>query len=140
MPVVLTGAAMKQTGNTSVRNTATTATPSQTLVTQFGDSLVFSAINNWTNSTTPVAGTAQTLTINGNLATNLNATDGDGYWVQVQTAVTPNAQTTVTNNDTAPTTVAHHHTMVEIMQQQPLQNNYQFVKVGNGMSVSEKIR
>lgn len=144
IPVVFTGAAMKQTGNTSVRNSATAGTPSQTLVTQFDNSWVFAAIQDWTNATSPTTGGSQTNTINGDSCIVVNATSGDGWWIQSTTAQTNAQGTTVTINDTAPATIVHHFAIVEVMAQQPLPQNYQGVKIqdnGNGvMSAGERIR
>jgi len=113
--VVFTGAATTQNGAASIRNSTASATPSQTLVTSTNNSWVFGTLQNWTSSTGPTAGASQTNTINGSSSILLNAGDGDAYWAQLQNAVTPTSGTTVTLNDTAPTSIAFHFSMVEVI-------------------------
>lgn len=114
-PVVFTGAAPIQNGNATIRNSGTAATPSQTLTTSVNNSWVFGVIQNWSNSTGATAGSSQTNTINGNSAIVTNVSDADAFWVQAATATTATSGTVVTLNDTAPTTIKHHFSMVEVV-------------------------
>jgi len=114
-PIVFTGAATTQNGNASIRNSTASATPSQTLVTSAANSWVFGIVQNFTNGTGPTAGASQTNTIDGTSSIVLNASDGDAFWVQTTNSTTSSSGTTVTLNDTAPTTIAHHFSMVEVL-------------------------
>jgi hypothetical protein len=114
-PIVFTGAAPTQNGNAAIRNSGTAATPSQTLTTSVNNSWVFGIVQNWTNSTGATAGSSQTNTINGSSAIVTNVSDLDAFWAQTTTAVTATSGTVVTLNDTAPTTIKHHFSMVEVV-------------------------
>ncbi|HEY5138668.1 MAG TPA: hypothetical protein VIJ25_05040, partial [Methylococcales bacterium] len=113
--IVFTGASPTQTGNASIRNSTSTGTPSQTLVTSAANSWVFGAIQSWTTFVSPTVGTAQTITFNGNVAFG-GSTTNDSFWVQSKNATTSTSGTTVTINDTAPTGIVHHFSMVEVLE------------------------
>lgn len=83
--------------------------PTGTLATSQADSRVFAIGDDWLKSVPRTLGSGQTLIH--------QATDavGDTYWVQAKNAVTPNAGTTVTINDTAPTSDPYNLVLVEIL-------------------------
>lgn len=62
---------------------ATSATPSATLSTTVGNSLVFAVFDNWDSNDTPAPGSGQVVQ-----SLVLNAADQDGYWLQVRSAPT----------------------------------------------------
>jgi hypothetical protein len=71
---------------------------------------VFGVGDDWSNATARTLGTGQTL-VHQDLATAV----GDTYWVQRQNSTTPVAGTSVTINDTAPTTDMFNLAIVEIL-------------------------
>jgi hypothetical protein len=77
--------------------TATSNSPTATVTTTKAQSLVFGVFDNWNNSDTPTPGSNQAIQ-----SLVLNATDVDGYWVQVQNASTPLAGTAVQMSATDP--------------------------------------
>ena len=88
---------------------ASKAAPSASLVTTRSGSWVFGVGNDWDNAIARTVGSGQTM-----VHQNLSAV-GDTYWVQRQNTSTPPAGTTVTINDTAPTTDRFNLTIVEIL-------------------------
>jgi chitodextrinase len=94
--VSFSGADTSRTGAT-VSDGGSTAGPAVGLTTTVGNSWVWGVGSDWSNATAPVPGSNQTL-IDQYLAPG-----GESYWVQDQNAVTPNAGTAVTVNDSAPT-------------------------------------
>ena len=143
--VVFTGAATTQNGNASIRNSTSTGTPSQTLVTSANNSWVFGVIQNWTSGTGPTPDANQTNAINGTSTIELDSTDGDAYWMQLQNNPTPASGTTVTIDDTAPTSIVFHFSMVEVLAAPtaPLVNTAAVTNVGptsatgNGLVTSD---
>ena len=95
-------------GATGTGNSAGGA-PTASLVTTRNNSLVFGVGNDWDNAAARTAGPNQTL-VHQYLAPN-----DDTYWVQRQNATTPLSGTTVTINDTAPTTDRYNLQTVEIL-------------------------
>jgi hypothetical protein len=85
------------TGNVAMF-TSMKGAPTGHVTTSQGNSWVFAIGDDWLNSIPRTLGTGQTLIH--------QATDsvGDTYWVQATNAITPTKGTTVTINDTAPTT------------------------------------
>jgi len=114
-PVVFTGASTTQTGAAAIYNSTSAATPSLSLTTTANNSWVFGIVQNFNNSTVGTPGSSQTITLNGTSASINNTTDGDAFWVQTTTAPTPSSGTLVTLNDTAPTSIAQHFSMIEIL-------------------------
>jgi FtsP/CotA-like multicopper oxidase with cupredoxin domain len=102
-----TAAGAAAIGATGGHSSATGA-PSASLVTTRANSWVFGAGNDWTLPIARTLGAGQTLVQQYLASTN------DTYWVQRQTASTPAAGTTVTINDTAPTTDMSNLSIVEI--------------------------
>lgn len=103
------------TGSDSVvgataRNGGASGAPSQNLITTRDNSWVWGVIWDWSNNVTPVLGSNQTQQAIVN-----DSTGGDAGWVQSQTNVTPSSGTTVTINDTSPTTDNWNLVMVEIL-------------------------
>ena len=82
--------------------------PTASLVTTRANSWVFGVGTDWDNAIPRTLGPNQTMVHQG------LATVGDTYWVQRQTNTTPAAGTTVTINDTAPTTDRYNLTIVEV--------------------------
>lgn len=117
LPIVFTGAATTQNGAANHFVPASPAVqnvPTLNVTTTAANSWVIGCVQNYDSGTGPTVGTNQTDTINGHVATELNATDGDAYWVQIQTATTPSSGTVVTINDTAPS-VRHNMSVVEVL-------------------------
>lgn len=83
--------------------------PFASLVTTRNNSWVYGVGNDWDKAISRTPGTNQSL-VNQYLATV-----GDTYWVQRQNAPTPASGTTVTINDTAPTTDRYNLTIVEVL-------------------------
>jgi hypothetical protein len=96
-------------GATATKSAATGA-PTASLVTTANNSWVFGVGDDWSNATARTLGTGQTL-VHQDLATAV----GDTYWVQRQNSTTPVAGTSVTINDTAPTTDMFNLAIVEIL-------------------------
>jgi Domain of unknown function (DUF1929)/Bacterial Ig domain/Glyoxal oxidase N-terminus/SdrD B-like domain/Kelch motif/Prealbumin-like fold domain len=83
--------------------------PTANLVTTRNSSWVFGVGNDFDNALDRTAGTAQSLVHQYKPAV------GDTYWVQRQNAATPLSGTTVTINDSAPTTDRFNLAIVEIL-------------------------
>ncbi len=94
-------------GNTASAN-ANPGAPSATLVTTRNNSWVFAVGNDWDNAITRTPGTNQTV-VHQDLTSA-----GDTYWVQMQNSTTPLSGTSVTINDTAPTTDRYNLSVVEV--------------------------
>src|SRR5205085_5284540 len=99
-------------GNTNSGSAATGA-PTASLVTTRSGSWIFGVGNDWD---TP---TLRTLPSTQILVHQYPATVGDCYWVQRQNAPTPSSGTTVTINDTAPTSDRYNLTVVEVLPPPP---------------------
>jgi hypothetical protein len=95
-------------GATGTANAASGG-PTASLVTTRNNSLVFGVGNDWDQ------GVARTPGPNQSLVHQYLAANDDTYWVQRQNAVTPLSGTTVTINDTAPTTDRYNLSIVEIL-------------------------
>ena len=95
------------TGQTASASKAKGA-PTATLTTTTANSWVFAVGNDWTASAPRTVGPNQTLVSQSTDAR------GDTYWVQSLNALTPIAGTTVTINDTAPTTDNWNLALIEI--------------------------
>jgi len=87
---------------------AKTGAPSATLVTTRNNSWVFGVGNDYDNAIARTAGTGQSV-----VHQDLTST-GDTYWVQMQNATTPLSGTSVSINDTAPTTDRYNLSIVEV--------------------------
>jgi len=83
--------------------------PTTSLVTTRNNSLVAGVGNDWDNAISRTLGPAQTM------VHQYLATVGDTYWVQRQTAVTAMSGTTVTINDTAPTSDRYNLSICEVL-------------------------
>ena len=83
--------------------------PSATLTTTRNGSWVIGVGADWDNAISRTLGANQTL-VHQYLSSN-----GDTYWVQRQTATTPLSGTSVTINDTAPTTDRYDLSTVEVL-------------------------
>jgi len=83
--------------------------PTASLVTTRNGSWVFGVGNDWDNAISRTLGPNQTM------VHQYLATVEDTYWVQRQTASTPLSGTTVTINDTAPTTDRYNLSIVEVL-------------------------
>lgn len=88
---------------------ARTGSPTASLVTTRNGSWVFGVGNDFDNNIARTPGTNQSLVHQYLAAT------GDTYWVQMQNATTPMSGTTVTINDTAPTTDRFNLSICEIL-------------------------
>lgn len=121
-PVIFTSAAPNQTGATAFRNSTASGTPSLSLTTTAPGSRVMCIVQNFSNSTTPTAGSSQTMAIISGQGNRFvaNSGDGDGFWVQMMSSNTTNSGTLVTMNNTAPTGIIFHMAMVEILANQPM--------------------
>jgi hypothetical protein len=95
-------------GATGTGNAATGA-PTASLVTTRNNSWVFAVGDDWDNAI------ARTPGANQNLVHQFLSPTGDTYWVQMQNASTPLSGTTVTINDTAPTTDRYNLSLVEVL-------------------------
>jgi len=87
---------------------AKTGAPTATLVTTRNNSWVFGVGNDYDNAIARAPGTNQTV-----VHQDLTST-GDTYWVQMQNAATPLSGTSVTINDTAPSTDRYNLSVVEV--------------------------
>jgi hypothetical protein len=87
---------------------ARTGAPSATLVTTRNNSWVFGVGNDFDNAIARTPGTGQSV-----VHQDLTST-GDTYWVQMQNAPTTLGGTSVTINDTAPTTDRYNLSAVEV--------------------------
>jgi outer membrane protein assembly factor BamB len=88
---------------------ASSGAPTASLVTTRNNSWVFGVGCDWDNATQRTLGPNQTM-VNQYLATV-----GDTYWIQRQNASTAASGTTVTINDTAPSTDRYNLTIVEVL-------------------------
>ncbi|HEY1216190.1 MAG TPA: hypothetical protein VGE93_21385, partial [Bryobacteraceae bacterium] len=88
---------------------ASSGAPTASLVTTRNSSWVFGVGNDYDNAIARTPSTGQTL-----VHQYLTPT-GDTYWVQMQNSPTPTSGTTVTINDTAPTTDRYNLTICEIL-------------------------
>ena len=88
---------------------ANSGAPAASLVTTRNNSWVFGVGTDWDRAI------ARTLGANQTMVNQYLASVGDTYWVQRQSAPTPTSGTTVTLNDTAPTTDRYNFTIVEIL-------------------------
>jgi hypothetical protein len=95
-------------GATASANAASGA-PSASLVTTRNASWVFGVGNDWDNAIARAVPSNQTM-INQYLAAV-----GDTYWVQRENSTTPLSGTSVTINDTAPTSDCYNLTLVEVL-------------------------
>jgi hypothetical protein len=92
----------------TVSANAKTGAPSATLVTTRNNSWVFGVGNDFDNAIARTTGTGQSV-----VHQDLTST-GDTYWVQMQSAPTTLSGTSVTINDTAPTTDRYNLSAVEV--------------------------
>jgi hypothetical protein len=95
-------------GATKTAN-AKSGAPTASLVTTQNNSLVVGVGNDYDNAIARTVGSGQTM-IHQYLTPS-----GDTYWVQIRSATTPAAGTTVTVNDTAPTTDRYNLAICEIL-------------------------
>ncbi|MBV8552171.1 MAG: DUF1929 domain-containing protein [Acidobacteriaceae bacterium] len=95
-------------GATTSANAATGA-PSASLVTTRNGSWVLGVGNDYDNAIARAAGSGQII-----VQQDLTSA-GDTYWVQMQNNPTPLSGTTVTINDTAPTTDRYNLSLVEVL-------------------------
>jgi len=95
-------------GATGTAN-ASSGAPTASLVTTRNNSWVFGVGNDFDNAIARTPGSGQSL------VHQFLAPIGDTYWVQMQNAPTPARGTTVTINDTAPTTDRYNLTICEIL-------------------------
>ncbi|HTT17809.1 MAG TPA: galactose oxidase-like domain-containing protein [Candidatus Sulfotelmatobacter sp.] len=93
----------------STTASAKSGAPTATLVTTRNNSWVFGVGNDFDNAIARTVGANQTL-VHQDLTSS-----GDTYWVQRQTNPTPVSGTSVTINDTAPTTDRYNITIVEVL-------------------------
>lgn len=113
LPIVITGGAAVQNGQVAVHALQTTpAAPTLALAGTTAGSLILAVILNYTNATGPTVPGGQSTTINGSSTQQLNATSGDSYWVQMQTALSAGGSVTI--NDTAPS-IDTNMVVVEIL-------------------------
>jgi hypothetical protein len=77
-------------------------------VTTRNNSWVFGGGNDWDNAIARTPGAGQSL------IHQFLAPTGDTYWVQMQDSATPLSGTTVTINDTAPTTDRYNLSICEV--------------------------
>jgi len=91
--------------------------PTASLVTTHNNSWIFGVGNDWDHAT------SRTLGPNQSLVHQYLAPVNDTYWVQSETAVTPQSGTTVRVNDTAPTTDRYNLSLVEVLPAQTPEPN-----------------
>ena len=94
--------------NTRAGN-ANPGAPTATLVTTRNNSWVFGVGNDWDNAISRTVPAGQTM------VHQYLATVGDTYWVQRQTNPTPVSGTSVTINDTAPTSDRYNLSICEVL-------------------------
>jgi hypothetical protein len=82
--------------------------PTASLVTTRNNSLVLGVGNDYDNAIARTLGAGQTL------VHQFLTPTGDTYWVQMQSAATPSSGTSVTVNDTAPSTDRYNLSIVEV--------------------------
>jgi outer membrane protein assembly factor BamB len=90
-------------------NSASSGAPTASLVTTRNNSWVFGVGNDYDNAISRTPGAGQSL-----VHQDLTPV-GDTYWVQMQNSPTPVSGTTVTINDTAPTTDRYNLCIVEVL-------------------------
>lgn len=105
--VSFTGANTSVNGATASAGAASGA-PTASLTTTRANSLIFAVGDDWDSAIARTAGANQTL-VDQDLAPV-----GDTYWVQRQNTATPNSGTSVTMNDTAPTSDQWNLALIEI--------------------------
>jgi fibronectin type 3 domain-containing protein len=105
--VSFTGANTSVNGATASAGAASGA-PTLSLTTTRGNSWVFAVGNDWDKAIARTVGANQTV-VDQDLAPV-----GDTYWLQRQNATTPNSGTSVTMNDTAPTSDQWNLALIEI--------------------------
>jgi hypothetical protein len=88
---------------------AASGAPTATLVTTRNSSWVFGVGNDYDNAIARTPGTGQTV------VHQLLSTAGDTYWVQMENAPTPLSGTSVTINDTAPTSDRYNLSICEVL-------------------------
>jgi hypothetical protein len=88
---------------------ATTGAPTVSLTTTKASSWVYAEGDDWSNATARTVPAGQTMVHQW-----IDTGGGDTYWTQSTTAPTPASGTTVTINDTAPTTDLWNFTAAEI--------------------------
>jgi len=88
---------------------AVSGAPTASLVTTRNNSWVFGVGNDFDNAI------ARTTGANQSLVHQLLTSAGDTYWVQMQNAVTPTSGTSVSINDTSPTTDRYNLAVVEVL-------------------------
>lgn len=113
--VSFTGADPSGTGGTGAIGatgaaSAASGAPSAALTTTRAGSWVFGVGNDWDSAVARTIGPAQTM-VHQYLATAIGAT----YWMQRQSAPTASSGTSVTINDTAPTTDKFNLALVEVL-------------------------
>jgi hypothetical protein len=89
---------------------ASSGAPTATLTTTQNNSWVFGVGNDWDNDIARTLGPGQTM-----IHQDVNTSNGDTYWVQMQNSPTPLSGTSVTINDTAPTTDRYDLSIVEVL-------------------------
>ena len=94
-------------GNTAIASSPSGA-PSASLTTTRNGSLVVGVGNDYDNAIPRTLGSGQSL------VHQYFAPTGDTYWVQMRSALTPTAGTSVTLNDTAPTTDQYNLAIAEV--------------------------
>jgi hypothetical protein len=95
-------------GATGVGNAASGG-PTASLITTRNNSWVIGMGNDWDKAI------ARTLGANQSLIHQFLSSVGDTYWVQMQNSPAPLSGTTVTINDTAPTTDQYNLSIVEVL-------------------------
>jgi chitodextrinase len=105
--VSFTGANTSVNGATASTGAASGA-PTASLTTTGANSWVFAVGNDYDNAIARTVGVSQTL------VDQYLASVGDTYWVQRQNTTTPNSGTSVTMNDTAPTSDQWNMALIEI--------------------------
>jgi hypothetical protein len=95
-------------GATKMANSSSGA-PTANLVTTRANSWIFGVGNDYDNAIGRTTGAGQSL------VHQYLTTAGDTYWVQMQNNPTPASGTTVTINDTAPTTDRYNLSICEVL-------------------------
>lgn len=110
--------------------------PTGTITTTRDNSWIFACGNDWATFRTVTAGTNQT-----KIAQNTSAITPT-IWAQRQNKQTTDKGTVVTMNATTNAADVYNWNLIEVLpaSQPTVINDYQFVKAGNGISVTEKIR
>ena len=93
----------------TVSKSAASGAPTATVVTTRNNSWVFGVGNDFDNAIARTVGASQTL-VHQKLTSA-----GDTYWVQMQNSPTPASGTSVTINDTAPTSDSYNLSVVELL-------------------------